>query len=440
MAMRGNVNRPMRRRLPLLLGLATALCISVVVAPELGQASETTQQRLLGTASGDPLQVPDNYTRALPVFDNDPTHWGGAYADGDVLVMKVVGQSLDEAQAALQKAGVTDGVRLLGSEQSIALLSKTQEAAEQVLKSTDMKNVNTWGPKYRDSSIVVGVSDADGTLQEKLAAAELPGGPKIVVEVVPGQPSPSSRYYDTVPYYGGNAIALFDDATAPYRQCSTAFQMVGSDGYSYAATAGHCYRYPDGLGDTTKVWRWDTSNSRHLIGTTWTTSVTLTGNASGRKGDLSFYRLNPVSGRANNALGSDRLFVGNGDTTATRTVAGSTVLPEDYHTSALRTSGASGKYQNNSAYGEISPDWISLVNQSVHYTNGPTYAGMSIAEDASECVRGGDSGGAVYLQSGSSSATAVGVISGTNNQGAGPTNCRNYYSPINTFYVSYAIR
>lgn len=65
---------------------------------------------------------------------------------------------------------------------------------------------------------------------------------------------------------------------------------------------------------------------------------------------------------------------------------------------------------------------------------------MTIIEDASECVQGGDSGGALYLQNGSTGSYAVGVLSGTNNQGALLTNCRNYYTPVKFVYYGGAIR
>ena len=386
------------------------------------------------------MQVPDNYTKFLPLMEKDPGHWGGAYADGDTLVIKVVNQSLDDAQVVLQDVGVSEGVKLLSAGQSMDSLDATQGLVEKLLKTGSMEHVSSWGPDYRKSSIRVTTSEIIPGLQKSLDAARLPTGPAVDVEVSPGVPQTASRYYDTIPYYGGNAITLFDDPSGSFRYCSTAFQMVGSDGYSYAATAGHCYRESPG-GDYTGVWRWGTNNSRYRIGTIWTTSVTLTGNASGRKGDLAFYRLNPVSGYQDNALGYEKVFIGNGDSTSTRVVAGSTVLPQDYHTSYLRTSGASGKYFNNSSYGEISPDWVSLVNQSIYYSNsGATYSGLTVAEDVSECVRSGDSGGAYYMQSGASGATAVGVISGTNNSGGGAYNCRNYYSPMNTFYVTYTLR
>lgn len=140
-------------------------------------------------------------------------------------------------------------------------------------------------------------------------------------------------------------------------------------------------------------------------------------------------------------LGANKVFIGNGDTTSTRNVTGTKELPQGYSTAYLRTSGASGKYAGNSSLGEISPDWISLVDQIVYFGNtGLTIEGLTVAEDASECVSPGDSGGAVYLQSGTGNAIAVGVISGTNGQGAGPANCRNYYSPMSSFYVNYWIR
>jgi hypothetical protein len=55
---------------------------------------------------------------------------------------------------------------------------------------------------------------------------------------------------------------------------------------------------------------------------------------------------------------------------------------------------------------------------------------VDVGENDSQCVGGGDSGGAVYQTSGSDNAYGIGIISGDNGQGWGPTNCRNYYTPL----------
>lgn len=62
---------------------------------------------------GDPPNVEDNYTLIEEeLFLTDPHLWGGAYVDGDVLVVNYVNQSEREAVAALKALGVTQGVRL----------------------------------------------------------------------------------------------------------------------------------------------------------------------------------------------------------------------------------------------------------------------------------------------------------------------------------------
>jgi hypothetical protein len=63
-------------------------------------------------------------------------------------------------------------------------------------------------------------------------------------------------------------------------------------------------------------------------------------------------------------------------------------------------------------------------------TTNQTISNLSFGENASTCVGGGDSGGAVYQENGTWDAHAVGIINGTNNQGGLFTNCRNYFTPI----------
>ncbi|MEO5982003.1 MAG: hypothetical protein ABIQ13_06785 [Pedococcus sp.] len=138
--------------------------------------------------------MPDNYTKFLPLVEKDPGHWGGAYADGDTLVIKVVNQSLDDAQVALQDVGVSEGVKLLSAGQSMDSLDATQGLVEKLLKTGSMEHVSSWGPDYRKSSIRVTTSEIIPGLQKSLDAARLPTGPAVDVEVSPGVPQTASRY------------------------------------------------------------------------------------------------------------------------------------------------------------------------------------------------------------------------------------------------------
>jgi hypothetical protein len=134
------------------------------------------------------------------------------------------------------------------------------------------------------------------------------------------------------------------------------------------------------------------------------------------------------------------MYTGTGNSTVKRRVTGTADLPQGYQSSSIRTSGASGYWNGNNALGEISPDWVHLVDQTVLFSTGQSITGLTDVEDAIECVSQGDSGGAVYLQSGSTEATAVGIMSGTDDGGAGLTNCRNYYTPVKYIYYGGAIK
>jgi hypothetical protein len=149
---------------------------------------------------------------------------------------------------------------------------------------------------------------------------------------------------------------------------------------------------------------------------------------------LAFVRYQPHSGVSDpDLIGGPRIFDNDWNTTASRTIQGVSVLAQGAQPTNLRTSGASGIAGNRTYGGEISPDWISITNYTVSYPSA-AYKGLTVAEDAVECVSGGDSGGAIYLDQGAE-AQAVG-ISGTNNSGGGPMNCRSYYSPLNGLWFN----
>ncbi len=64
-------------------------------------------------AKGHPVNVEENYSALVDtVFNADPDSWGGAYVDGDELMVKVVDLAADDAVATLRSAGIRDGVRV----------------------------------------------------------------------------------------------------------------------------------------------------------------------------------------------------------------------------------------------------------------------------------------------------------------------------------------
>ena len=62
----------------------------------------------------------ENYATLVgKFFEQEPESWGGAYVDGDVLVVKAVRRTVDEATALLAAAGVVHGVRVVTATRSI---------------------------------------------------------------------------------------------------------------------------------------------------------------------------------------------------------------------------------------------------------------------------------------------------------------------------------
>lgn len=154
---------------------------------------------------GSPVDVLANYQIYEELAGAEPTLWGGAYVDGDSLVIKYVGQTESEASAKLQNAGVLRGFRLSGATVTTADLQAAQTAADGVLKA--YSGAVSWGPDYASSGLIVSTTTANAATLDALRAVISPKVPVSVVENAV-HPSSTSRYYDTVPYYGGDLIRL----------------------------------------------------------------------------------------------------------------------------------------------------------------------------------------------------------------------------------------
>jgi hypothetical protein len=369
---------------------------------------------------GNPPNVAQNYATLLEkFFDPHPDMWGGAFVDGDVLVVNAVGYPVDQAVALLADAGVTQGIRVVASTRSIAQLEKlTDEAA-----SLYADNIVSVGPQYATSTVAVGVRSND--ISQRTALAAIDPSAFTVYQTAPA--STTSRYWDTSPFYGGAEIVLTGSGSGS-GVCTSGFAWNAPSGSTkYFVTAGHCYAENNGTRAT--VNRVSTSNAWLPIGSITWSSMNNNGTMSSRHGDLAVYALSGSNGSSN------RIYVGTYNTSSSRAIIGSKVLPEGWQGSDVYTSGTGPSLGNGT--GEVNLDWISLVNQTVTYTNTSPHQvvkNLTVGENATTCTGGGDSGGAVYQQSGTADAYAMGIISGNNGQGVGLTNCRNYFTPIG--YVS----
>jgi hypothetical protein len=134
-----------------------------------------------------PEHVSDNYTRLQPLIERDPSHWGGAYADGDHLVVKYVSQSRGQAQAVLKAEAIVRGIRLVETDVSLTDLERAKKAVGEVL-SRDSRAVS-WGPDYESSSIHVEVTTTDAKLLGTLTQAVRGMAP---VDVVAGAVRPNT--------------------------------------------------------------------------------------------------------------------------------------------------------------------------------------------------------------------------------------------------------
>lgn len=149
--------------------------------------------------------------------------WGGAYVDGDDLVVKSVGYGLTEAEAILRSYGVTQNVRIVESPISMAEL----ETLTAEIMTTSSDQVTTAGPQYSDSQVVVGLSSSDADLLRRLYEI---GGERVRAYDAPGQPRASARYHDGSPFLGGGLIG-FRTTNSPFltSTCSSAFPWKRPD-------------------------------------------------------------------------------------------------------------------------------------------------------------------------------------------------------------------
>lgn len=428
-----------------LLTAVTVACVPLVFAIAWSPARAAAPTGVMYTStlklpSGNVASAPDNYVGYLKLEEAAPELWGGAFVDNDVLVINVVGQTLNEAKSILAAAGVTRDVELRSSNVSTASLIAQKERVRSLVKGDP--NVTSWGPNYADGSIIVEVKQDTASLRSSLSSLARPADPSvpaIITYGAQGVPTTNAtRWFDYYPFWASHAIVL--SSSTQTRACSAGFSLVQQSGAAWAITAAHCYIQRGAA--TSQVNRVQSSTSYTALGDIVSSSANSAGTYPERHGDVAVYKYRANSQFPPASQNDGRVYIGAGNATTGRVISGTTVLPQGTNTGYLRTAGSSGKANNNdNSLGEISPDWISLVNQDIYFSNSnATYTDLTVAEDASECTSGGDSGGAFYLQSGSSAALAVGIISGTNNQGAGPTNCRNYYTPVNLFYFSQAIQ
>jgi hypothetical protein len=386
-------------------------------APSLNSEIELHEQLPRGGTPGSPIDVESNYSLLIEkFFDPAPALWGGAYVDGDTLVVLAVNLSVLEASRLLSDAGITRGITVAKGQRSIAELDELTEKAV----ALGAKTLVSAGPMYARQQVVVGLTSDDDVIRRRLA--EIDSAAYSAYLTAP--PSSASRYYDTTSFRGGNQIVL--TGSSANSVCSSAFAWNDPDGTNdFMVTAAHCY--------------WSDSNTRPQvkrvvnsspetwlpIGTVGWSSGNNSGTTSTRRGDVATYKL--TAGNAS----TNKIYVGQCNTTASRTITGQFYLPEGWTGTTLFTSGT-GCSQGNGT-GEVNLDWISLVNQTEVYTNftpNQVFNKLTVGENQSTCIGHGDSGGAVYLQRANGTAYAIGVISGTNNRGGGWTNCRSFYTPI----------
>lgn len=100
---------PLTLGMTLLLIHAAPIAQAVPARPAVA-AAPATHVKVLGKRTyarpGSPPRAAENYAKLEKLFAADPQSWGGAYVDGDVLVVKTVGQPAARTATALRALGI----------------------------------------------------------------------------------------------------------------------------------------------------------------------------------------------------------------------------------------------------------------------------------------------------------------------------------------------
>jgi len=206
------------------------------------------------------------------------------------------------------------------------------------------------GPDYSHSRMVVGVASdsADGValgegkpvgadLADRFARA-LAGANVSVTYYATPRAYETSRYYETSPFYGGSAIKLQENASATTGAgCSAAFAWNPPSGYAgqYMITASHCANPHSGV---FQKWvnRVSSDGAWHKIGKIEWSSGGKNGTLSGRKGDVSVYKL------TGSKQAGARIYTGTYNTSSSSPVKGYTTMPQGWQGSTLLLLGLRG--------------------------------------------------------------------------------------------------
>ena len=149
-------------------GAAAIVLVAIAASTPVSAATPQTvpwQAERSHPTPGEPEDVLANYNILDAEFQSHPDLWGGAYVDGDYLVVKYL-DNASAAQARLKKLGITRGVRLVATDQSIAALDAT--VAEVAAQAEASDTIAQWVPGYATSSVAVGVTTDDATLRTRL--------------------------------------------------------------------------------------------------------------------------------------------------------------------------------------------------------------------------------------------------------------------------------
>lgn len=327
-----------------------------------------------------------------------PKDLGAPYIDIDGAVILPVSTERGERLAAewSREAGVPIATKVIpASETEGAILDHGAAVARDLLASGQVGEdifVTIDGSQVKPVLLVVPshLSDAEELLSDTVAGVDLapnPGGDVAATTL--------DRQGDTSPFYGGGVVKVRQESQTSI--CTAGFPWRGPSGNPWLLTAGHCSQFnanynPRVVFNGQDVQIGQSSNDY----TTWNRGVG-TVQTPGRgtwDGDLALLNLK------NGLAVSPRIYVGGSNSSSSMLIGsvGSAAFGQKLCFSGITT-------------GESCAFTVAAVGEQVSMDEGLLRPGVLSYSAAAYCPRPGDSGAPVYLK-GSSSVTAIGIVSG----------------------------
>ncbi len=414
-------------------GVSLSLVVGVISQAGFGSAdsvsAETGQVEVRAGYDNDLKDASTKAATAESLSSTHPEDLGAPFLNeaGEVVLPVATPRGARLAQQWSRDTGVPAATPHIGSSETQgAVLDEGVDLATRLTESGvggDSIFVTVDGSEAKpvllvDPSRVASVEDNLKHISADAIVAANPAGE--------GEYHQQSRQNDSSPFYGGAKVWLWlENGSAT---CTGGFTWKGPSGNPWLLTAGHCSQYNANwnprvvfTGDgTTQIGQ---SSNQYTTWDNGTGTVPTPGRGS-LDGDLALLNLK------NGLNVSSRIWIGGANSTSSLPVSGvgSAAVGQK-----LCFSGA--------VTGESCAFTVTAIGAQVTYPKGTVRPAVQSISFAAHCSANGDSGAPVYLK-GSSSVTAIGILSGgggggSDNYGGALDPCSMVFTNIQQAYEAF---